>query len=315
MMAYSFVTVAVATACLHIIGASSTSLPGTTVLFENDGNWTAHASRPSALFVNMPTDEVTAANACAAYGETLLSCKVFAQFQNSFSYQQYLGSISSEQLFWSSCSENNPATSRGSVVDSTSETTFPFLCTNSAPLVDKVDPDYSVFPRVNAYHNGTTYEGMRDHMTFRFAGIPFAEPPTGNLRFKPAKALNSTPYVNATKYSPACLQYGYFDGNDYGLSESPHPCQLMASGTRVLIFSLVDPWGNSEDCLYLNIYTPFLPSNTSTSERPGKPVMVWYYGGGDTQGSAADSTFDGASLTSRADVVVVTINVGLIPLS
>jgi hypothetical protein len=37
--------------------------------------------------------------------------------------------------------------------------------------------------------------------------------------------------------------------------------------------------------------------------------MVWYYGGGDTQGSAADSTFDGASLTSRADVVVVTVNV------
>lgn len=78
---------------------------------------------------------------------------------------------------------------------------------------------------------------------------------------------------------------------------------------------LVDPWGNSEDCLYLNIYTPFLPFNTPASKSPGKPVMVWYYGGGDTQGSAADSTFDGASLTSRADVVVVTINVGPRPLS
>lgn len=41
--------------------------------------------------------------------------------------------------------------------------------------------------------------------------------------------------------------------------------------------------------------------------------MVWYYGGGDTQGSAADSTFDGASLTSRADVIVVTINVRSTP--
>lgn len=39
--------------------------------------------------------------------------------------------------------------------------------------------------------------------------------------------------------------------------------------------------------------------------------MVWIYGGGDTQGSAADSTFDGASLASRSDAVVVTFNVSL----
>jgi hypothetical protein len=37
--------------------------------------------------------------------------------------------------------------------------------------------------------------------------------------------------------------------------------------------------------------------------------MVWIYGGGDTQGSGADSTFDGASLASRSDVVVFTFNV------
>lgn len=72
---------------------------------------------------------------------------------------------------------------------------------------------------------------------------------------------------------------------------------------------LSDPWGNSEDCLYLNVYTPHLPSPDSLNPDNGKPVMVWIYGGGDTQGSGADATFDGASLASRSDVVVVTFNV------
>lgn len=236
MMTFASFAVAVTIVCQQMIGAASTSAPGVTVLFENDGNWTAHGSRPSALFVNVPTDQVTAANVCATYNETLLPCSSFTEFQNSFSYQKYLGAISSEQLFWSSCSQTSPVTSTGSVVDSTSETTFSYLCTNSAPLVDKVDTDFSAFPRVNASYNGTTYEGLRDHMTFRFAGIPFAEPPTGNLRFKPAVTLNSASYVNATKYSPACLQYGYFDGNAYGLSKFTHPYQLITR-LNILIFS------------------------------------------------------------------------------
>lgn len=219
MMGFASFAMVVTLVCQQILGVASTSAPGVTVLFENDGNWTAHGSRPSALFVNVPTDQATAENICATYNETLLPCDSFIDFQNSFSYQKYLGAISSEQLFWSSCSEATPVTSTGSVVDGSSEKIFAYLCTNSAPLVDKVDTDFSVFPRVNASYNGTTYEGLRDHMTFRFVGIPFAEPPTGNLRFKNAVALNTTSYVNATKYSPACLQYGYFDGNSYGLSE------------------------------------------------------------------------------------------------
>lgn len=94
---------------------------------------------------------------------------------------------------------------------------FCILCTNSAPLVDKVDTGFSFFLH---------HEGLRDHMTFTFAGRPFAERPTANLRFKNAVALNSTSYVNATKYSPMCLQYGYLDGNYYGLSDCPRTRHL-----------------------------------------------------------------------------------------
>ncbi|OOF92572.1 hypothetical protein ASPCADRAFT_399394 [Aspergillus carbonarius ITEM 5010] len=260
-----------------------------TVFFGNDGNWTSHASKPSAIFVNAPLTYAEATAACAAQDETLLSCAEYVEFANLFSYQQYLGRITPDQLLWSSCSPSSPTSWRGVVQSNTnfSSSLLPFLCTNSAPLADTVDPDYSRFPRVNASSNGTTFEGMRDHMAFRFAGIPFAQPPTGDLRFQPAQSWNqSMLFVNATKYGPACLQFGYFDGNSYGLN----------------------PWGNSEDCLYLNVYTPHLPSPDSLNPDNGKPVMVWIYGGGDTQGSGADATFDGASLASRSDVVVVTFN-------
>ncbi|GLA27314.1 carboxylesterase [Aspergillus phoenicis ATCC 13157] len=284
----AFIAAAVATVPTHVRATGDARSDDTTLFFENDGNWTSHGTKPSALFVNTPSSYAGANAACAEQNETLLSCKEYVNFENLFRYQQYLGRITADQLFWSSCSSSSPTSWRGVVQSSTnSSSDLPFLCTNSAPLVDKVDTDYSGFPRVNVTYNGTTFEGMRDHMAFRFAGIRFAQPPTGDLRFQPAQPWNHTiPYVNATSYGPACLQFGYFDGNSYGLN----------------------PWGNSEDCLFLNVWTPHIPSSDSLDPDNGKPVMVWIYGGGDTQGSAADSTFDGASLASRSDVVVVSFN-------
>uniref|UniRef100_A0AC34F5P3 Carboxylic ester hydrolase n=1 Tax=Panagrolaimus sp. ES5 TaxID=591445 RepID=A0AC34F5P3_9BILA len=105
-----------------------------------------------------------------------------------------------------------------------------------------------------------------------FLGIPFVQPPLGNLRFqKPQKldAFPSSPY-NATYLRPACPQQGHADIN--------------------------------EDCLYLNIYTP----KASTSER--FPVMLWIHGGSLKTGSA--QSYSTASVirnfVSRG-VIVVTI--------
>lgn len=58
--------------------------------------------------------------------------------------------------------------------------------------------------------------------------------------------------------------------------------------------------------LYLNIFTPYVPGVNSTS-LPLKPVLFWIHGGGNTQGSGSDATFDGGPLSSRSDVVVVTV--------
>ncbi|KIY49845.1 alpha/beta-hydrolase [Fistulina hepatica ATCC 64428] len=267
--------------------AATTACEGVTVFYQNNGNWSSHADQPSALFVNQPSTYDEAAATCADHNETLLSCDQFADFYNQFTYQQYLGKIDTDVLLWSSCNSSLPSSWTGSVSSSnTSSGSFPFLCTNSAPFVSKVDTDYSVFPRVNTTVNGTTFEGLRDHMAFRFMGIPYAKPPVGDLRFKYAESWNSS-YVNATKYSAACLQYGWFDGNSYGLN----------------------PWGNSEDCLYLNVFTSSIPADPPIIDTASlKPVMFWMHGGAQTSGTGTDSTFDGDSLVSRSDIVLVTIN-------
>ena len=61
------------------------------------------------------------------------------------------------------------------------------------------------------------------------------------------------------------------------------------------------PQEQSEDCLFLNIWTP-------GTDAAARPVMVWIHGGAFTIGSGSDGLYDGAMLASRGDVVVVTIN-------
>jgi len=60
--------------------------------------------------------------------------------------------------------------------------------------------------------------------------------------------------------------------------------------------------------LFLNVYTPFIPSTTSNDTSQLKPVLFWIHGDGNTGGTGADATFDGGPLVSRGDIVVVTIN-------
>ncbi|PVH88824.1 alpha/beta-hydrolase [Cadophora sp. DSE1049] len=63
----------------------------------------------------------------------------------------------------------------------------------------------------------------------------------------------------------------------------------------------------SEDCLFLNIWTLYLPP-ASVSKKKLKPVMFYIYGGGFTTGSASNANTDGTNLASRGDVVVVALN-------
>lgn len=105
-----------------------------------------------------------------------------------------------------------------------------------------------------------------------FKGIPFAQPPTGDLRWRaPLPAKSWTGVRNATEFGPACVQGG-------------------AQGQN-----------SSEDCLTLNVWTPTWPMKKPAA------VMVWIYGGGNFAGATSDPTFNGDSL-ARHGVVLVTAN-------
>lgn len=102
-----------------------------------------------------------------------------------------------------------------------------------------------------------------------FRGVPFAEPPVGKLRFRPPVKVRSWGAErNATRFAAEAMQDG-----DQGV-------------------------GKSEDCLYLNVWTP-LPSE-------GLPVFVWIHGGGFTGGRSFDPIFDGTEF-AKAGMVVVTV--------
>ena len=138
--------------------------------------------------------------------------------------------------------------------------------------------------------NGTL-EGTMSGEIAVFKGIPFAQPPVGPLRWRPPQP--DAPWSgirDATKPSRPCMQS--LQGVDsfiaplaaaYGVTYSPQQ---------------LDP---SEDCLYLNVWTPQL--------KPGVhlPVMVWLHGGSNRIGSGTEPAYDGASLASRG-VIVVTVN-------
>ncbi|KAL1717179.1 Alpha/Beta hydrolase protein [Schizophyllum commune] len=277
---------------------SSSAIGGIALLFNNHGNWTSFAVEPSALLFFDPATRRQAGSICADHGEQLLHIENVASFERYLAYYEYLDQLPSDQLLWADA--DDPVASNGTnailptVANDRLDARLPFLCTNSAPHTHRVDTDFTDHPRTTIRSGGHEFTGTRDHLVFRFMGIPYAQPPTGSLRFRypgapqagdiDATACKSSPLAINLILKPACLQNGFFGNNDYGLN----------------------PWGTSEDCLYLNVFTPYLPLNASSTA--AKPVIFWIHGGGNTGGTGADATFDGGSLASRADVVVVTIN-------
>lgn len=121
--------------------------------------------------------------------------------------------------------------------------------------------------------------GMTEQEVAVFKGIPFAAPPTGEFRWRPPQPVqNWTGELDASKFGPNCAQAGWG----------------AAPGTLAE--------GSSEDCLYLNIWTP---SNASAKSK--LPVMVWIHGGGFTGGSGAGPQNFGHAFAKQG-VVLVTIN-------
>ncbi len=137
----------------------------------------------------------------------------------------------------------------------------------------------NAFPVQTNVVNGVI-EGNYDTKTGiqSYLGIPFAQPPVGPLRWKAPQPLANWSGVKETKY--------------FG----PRPMQMLIWGDMNSRSS-----GVSEDCLYLNVWTP-AQRNTKNL-----PVLVYFYGGGNVAGDGSEPRYDGESMAKQG-IVVVTCN-------
>ncbi|HEY6400758.1 MAG TPA: carboxylesterase family protein, partial [Blastocatellia bacterium] len=111
-----------------------------------------------------------------------------------------------------------------------------------------------------------------------FKGVPFAEPPVGDLRWKPPQPVkNWQGERKADKFGPRCMQRPIFGDMNFRSN------------------------GMSEDCLYLNVWTPAKTGNEKL------PVLVYFFGGGFMAGDGSEGRYDGESMAKKG-IVAITVN-------
>ncbi|HJP62613.1 MAG TPA: carboxylesterase family protein [Mucilaginibacter sp.] len=111
-----------------------------------------------------------------------------------------------------------------------------------------------------------------------FKGIPFAQPPVGELRWKePQPVKNWSGVRKADHFGHNAMQKNVFGDMNFRADSM------------------------SEDCLYLNVWTP------AKSAKEKLPVLVYFYGGGFVAGDGSESRYDGESMATKG-IVAVTVN-------
>ena len=129
---------------------------------------------------------------------------------------------------------------------------------------------------------------MEDGKVAAFLGVPFAEPPVGNLRWRaPQPLATKVDRRVVTEFAPACMQtmrildwYRWMAESFGGSADYYNDLEI------------------SEDCLYLNVWTPALDSDADL------PVMVWIHGGSNKSGWSYERNYHGQKLAQEGIVVV-----------
>lgn len=149
---------------------------------------------------------------------------------------------------------------------------LPVLCTQSS-LQNGPDANASTDGQISLLSGGNKYIGFRNQKSFRFQGIPYADKPE---RFQYSDVYSDKgKTIMATAYGADCTQ----------ASDS----------------------SSSEDCLFLNIQTPYIPR--AGSKAGLRPVLFSIHGGGFVNGNGkGTSGQDGGNFASREDIVSVEIN-------
>lgn len=119
-------------------------------------------------------------------------------------------------------------------------------------------------------------DGVSENGIISFKGIPYAEPPVGDLRWRePQPSPKWSGTRKADRYGKACMQNREAAAENGG-----------------------DPGPVSEDCLYLNVWTPTL------SPKSKLPVIVWIHGGGYVFGAGSLPVYDGTAMAKKGAVFV-----------
>ena len=263
----------------EIRASSSVSNAGSslTLLYQNNLNASDDVNHIGAILLDSMSSTQGAA-ACATLSETLLSQDALKAHQSDFvealSYIAYAGRAATNQSYYISNGVVAVAESIGELTFPSAplgNISLPVLCTQSSQASQPANSTAEATNELTVTSGSNTFVGYRNQKSFRFLGIPYANPPT---RFQYTNVYSGTyQTIQATAYGSECAQ-----AIDVG----------------------------SEDCLFLNIQTPYIPKAGSSSNL--RPVMYWIHGGGFTSGTGADPLSDGGNLASREDIVVVTIN-------
>jgi para-nitrobenzyl esterase len=145
----------------------------------------------------------------------------------------------------------------------------------SAQVLSSPNQGDDVVKTANGLLQGVTdpETGIRD-----FWGIPYAEPPVGNLRWRAPQPVKDWKGIRqADHFGPKAMQAPVFSDMRFRTDST------------------------SEDCLYLNVWAP------PVSSAAHLPVLVYFYGGGFIAGDGSEWRYDGASLAQKG-IVVVTVN-------
>ncbi|KAF9461661.1 Alpha/Beta hydrolase protein [Collybia nuda] len=135
-----------------------------------------------------------------------------------------------------------------------------------------------------------TYAGSFNHSTghTQFLGMRYAAPPTGNLRWRAPQAPTPVSGILPAHLEPSTC---FFTGQG---EQAKTPFRMMGLNKR-------DPFSPSEDCLFLNVYTPADMSNIKKK----LPVVVFIHGGG--SGFNWMDVYDGNDLILEANQGVVAV--------
>ena len=259
-----------------VVSNHGTSL---TLIYQNNLNTTDDANHIGAIVLDSMSPGA-GAQACAAIGESLLSQASIESHSNDFlhslsylSFAGYQDHSQQYQIEGGAVTAGEGAHKLNFAQVKGNHKKLPVLCTQSSSANTAVTSNATASNQLTISSSGNSYVGFRNQKSFRFNGIPYANPPA---RFEYSTLYNKTgETIPATEYGSDCVQIYRTTGG--------------------------------EQCLFLNIQTPYLPK--AGSKKDLRPVLFSIHGGGFTGGDGgANSGQDSGNFASREDIVGVEIN-------